>query len=93
MYEYKITREDFDMLLLLQLNHCGICGSPFKNWRDCHIDHNHLTGHIRGLLCARCNLGLGILRDNPTILRNGIQYLKGMLTPLRDMQTELNRKD
>jgi hypothetical protein len=58
---------------------CGICGGPVvggKNRVYYTIDHDHVTGLFRGLLCADCNFGLGRFRDNPTFLTNAIQYLK-----------------
>ena len=52
---------------------CAIC----KEYRDrlC-VDHNHLTGKIRGLLCKDCNQGIGFLRDNIKLLENSIKYLE-----------------
>lgn len=59
--KYKITKEDYEILVAQQDNKCGICdsdkpGGRFKTW---HIDHDHKTGTNRGILCARCNLFLG----------------------------------
>ncbi len=42
----------------------------------CCVDHCHKTGKIRGLLCASCNGGLGLFKDNPQALANAILYLK-----------------
>jgi hypothetical protein len=60
---------------------CAICGSkeiPAKSGqqRRLSIDHDHETGRIRGLLCSKCNTGLGFFRDNIRFLRSAIRYLE-----------------
>ena len=55
---------------------CGICGISEKDLkRSLHIDHNHINGHIRGLLCGRCNTMIGFAKDNPYILQSAIEFL------------------
>lgn len=55
---------------------CAICGQPEKDLkRRLAIDHCHATGHIRGLLCNRCNWFLGCAKDNVYILQAAIDYL------------------
>ena len=41
-----------------------------------HIDHNHKTNKIRGILCGNCNMGLGHFKDNLDVLKNAIKYLE-----------------
>mgnify|MGYP001576209901 CR=1 FL=1 len=41
-----------------------------------HIDHNHTTGAVRGLLCTQCNVGVGMLKDSPAVLRAAANYLE-----------------
>jgi len=63
-------------LFIRQDGCCAICSQPEKDSkRLLHLDHCHTTGHIRGLLCNRCNFLLGIARDNVHILQAAIEYL------------------
>ena len=60
---------------------CAVCGKPetAPSWhgpRSLAIDHNHLTGQIRGLLCNNCNNGLGRFKEEIQILKNTIKYLE-----------------
>lgn len=80
---FGITVEDYDKLLDSQNGVCAICGQPetkTHNGTDTVIalavDHCHTDGHIRGLLCKRCNQTLGQVEDNIDILENMITYLK-----------------
>jgi hypothetical protein len=52
---------------------CQICGLKF---RRPNIDHCHLTGKIRGVLCSKCNSGLAVFRDSPVFLRKAADYLE-----------------
>lgn len=74
--KYGITVEDKENMCKNQNGCCAICVNPFKNARDTHVDHDHLTGKVRGLLCSRCNLILGHAKDSQIILKSAIQYLK-----------------
>lgn len=63
-------------LLLKQDGCCAICNIPEKDLkRKLSIDHCHTTGHIRGLLCGRCNTLLGFAKDSTYILKGAIDYL------------------
>ena len=74
---YKISSEIYDSLLLFQNECCAICGcSQLKNGRRLSIDHCHKTGIIRGLLCIKCNVGLGSLGDSTYLLKKAIKYLE-----------------
>lgn len=60
---------------------CDICKKPETVTRAGRVrilnkDHDHSTGQWRGLLCSRCNTGLGVFRDNPAILRAAAEYLE-----------------
>lgn len=76
-YKFGITTEIFDNLLLAQDNRCKICNSIFESTKDRHIDHCHTTLKVRGILCSKCNLGLGLFNDDPDRLQRAIYYLTG----------------
>ena len=75
--KYGITPEQFADLLTTQSNRCAICRSPEpgknKSW---HIDHDHVTKTVRGLLCSRCNTMLGMAKDSIETLVSGVSYLR-----------------
>lgn len=59
---YGITLEQYNQLFLKQNGCCGSCGRPDNgNGGNLCVDHNHITGKIRGLLCHFCNMALGNL--------------------------------
>lgn len=74
---YGITLADYDAMLAAQGGQCAICSAtePGGNAAHWHVDHDHATGHVRGLLCARCNLGLGYFQDDPARLVSALDYL------------------
>lgn len=72
---FGITNEDYFEYLKLQCNRCAICKTPAEENKYLHVDHDHITGEIRGLLCKQCNHGLGNFRDNKKYLRYAIEYL------------------
>lgn len=55
---------------------CAICGDEPDDPLTLHIDHDHATGTVRGLLCNRCNTALGMLRDDPMLMACAIEYLQ-----------------
>ena len=71
------TEEECDALLVLQEYRCAICRNGFSSVEDCEIDHDHLTGKVRGMLCRNCNVGIGLFKENPASLENAIKYLRG----------------
>jgi hypothetical protein len=67
-------------MLLKQNDCCAICKRhksevTVKRKNHLCVDHNHSTGKIRGLLCDKCNRGIGLLCDDIDILKNAIEYL------------------
>lgn len=73
---YGISKEDYDKLFSAQNGRCAICGKLDWNGKNPFIDHNHITGKIRGILCTNCNHALGHMKDDPEILAKAIEYLK-----------------
>lgn len=77
---YGITRDDYDQMLSDQGGVCAICGRPetkISRGALCHlsVDHDHVTGKIRGLLCSACNIGIGAFHDDTEIMARAIRYL------------------
>ena len=73
---YGITQAQYDEMLKKQNGVCGICeNSDEVEGRKLAIDHCHTTSRVRGLLCGKCNRGLGLFYDNPDLLLKAISYL------------------
>lgn len=70
---HGITKEMYDTMYKEQSGNCYICN---KHEIKLHIDHNHITGKVRHLLCKECNLALGLLKENVGSLKNMIDYLE-----------------
>jgi len=68
---YGITYADYQRMLELQKGLCAICNRSAK----LDVDHNHETGRVRGLLCRKCNLGIGYLKDDHGLLLKAYRYL------------------
>jgi len=69
---YGITRSDLDDLLESQRGLCAIC----ERRTAVHVDHDHATGRVRGVLCFACNVALGHLQDDVALFRKAIGYLE-----------------
>jgi len=73
--KFRITLEQYDKILKEQEGICIICKVP-PNGANLAVDHDHNTGKIRGLLCNKCNNGLGCFNDNIFKLKAAINYLE-----------------
>lgn len=83
---YGISHADYERMLAAQDCKCAICGKPpevritktgaLSAHARLHIDHDHKTGAVRGLLCHGCNVGLGNFRDDYGLLASAAGYLK-----------------
>ncbi len=77
--KYGITEEQFARMVELQGNRCGICGGSEPGGKvGWHLDHDHKTGKLRGILCNSCNLSLGGFHDDIALLESALRYLKIM---------------
>jgi len=72
--KYGITKAQWELMLKSQDNKCKLCGKEFDG--DICVDHDHKTMVVRGLLCTKCNTGLGKFDDNPRLLEKAILYLE-----------------
>src|SRR6516225_1016606 len=80
--ERGITKDEWLALFKSQGKRCAICRTAKPDftssrhagdgWRT---DHDHATGYVRGILCHKCNLGIGHLNDDVELLRKAIDYL------------------
>lgn len=75
LFLYGITLEDYNQMFAKQNGTCAICHTPPEH-RRLAVDHDHMTGEVRGLLCSRCNRLLGNSGDDPMILQSAIDYLQ-----------------
>ena len=77
--KYGITIEEYDEMVKLQNSSCAICGckEPGGKHDNQHwfVDHDHVTGKVRDLLCFDCNIVLGIIKDSPEHLGRMITYI------------------
>jgi len=71
---YGICPEEFDFLVVAQGGRCAICGK--KDDHQLHIDHDHGTGRVRGLLCGSCNRAMGLFHEDPNRFRSAELYLR-----------------
>lgn len=87
---YGITREQWELLFERQGRRCAICRTDTPGGRGkrrgWHVDHDHGTGQVRGLLCYGCNGGLGFFKENPDVLEAALRYLE---TPAESQQPTL----
>jgi hypothetical protein len=61
--KFGISIEDYERALAKQDGKCAICGEPYSDQKKLHVDHDHKTGEIRGLLCFKCNHKLAVVED------------------------------
>lgn len=74
-HKYGISQSFYEQLMREQQYQCAICRVTLDQGRHTHIDHNHDTGKVRGILCGRCNTGLGSFKDNPNSLIRASMYV------------------
>lgn len=75
--EYGMTLTDYEILYAKQQGKCAICEGSSNGKGRLHVDHDHISNRVRGLLCFDCNSAIGKLRDDPELLYKAISYLEG----------------
>jgi hypothetical protein len=81
---YGITAAEFDGMVAAQGGTCAVCSGKPE-----HVDHDHVTGEVRGVLCFNCNQALGNARDDIVVLQGLMDYLNHYrLSVLRRRPTE-----
>lgn len=73
--KYDITPTDYTKLYFHQRGSCAICREVLTP-SETHVDHDHETDKVRGLLCRLCNAGLGFFKDNRSAIRRADKYLR-----------------
>lgn len=74
---FNLTLKDYDIMFDNQKERCGICNIKLERIsKGTHLDHDHKTNKVRGILCHNCNIGLGMFKDNADFLINTIKWLK-----------------
>jgi hypothetical protein len=80
---YGITLETYNQMHKKQDGKCYICGGTNRDGKRLGVDHNHITGKVRKLLCRRCNIVLGAVGDSVVLLKKAMDYLKNEELELR----------
>lgn len=85
--EYGIRLKDYEKIFQEQSGVCAVCGQietvrtgrtkrSMENAPSLHVDHDHKTGRVRGLLCSNCNQALGLLKESPERIRLLVKYIE-----------------
>lgn len=80
---YGLTEIQYQAMLAAQDGKCAICGSAHglaSKMYPLYVDHCHATGRVRGLLCQRCNAGLGMFQDRKDLIDKAALYLSKSLS-------------
>lgn len=75
-HSYGLSLADYFDLRAKQNGGCAACGRKPEDDLGLHVDHNHQTGKVRGLLCSGCNTALGLLREDTKAIRGLLEYIK-----------------
>lgn len=81
--QFGLKPGQYDEMVLAQTGVCALCGEPERSVnrfnrapRQLFVDHDHVTGAVRELLCQHCNFGLGQFRDNPELMERAASYIR-----------------
>lgn len=72
--EYGLSENDVIQMLASQKYQCAICEVSLE--KNHHIDHCHLSGKVRGLLCQKCNQAIGLLKERQDLFAKAAQYIR-----------------
>jgi hypothetical protein len=73
--KYDLAPDEFDKMLSAQNGRCAVCRRTIEEEKQLQIDHNHTTNKVRGLLCGKCNRGLGLFGEDLNLLSKAVEYL------------------
>lgn len=76
-YRYGVTIDEYRSLYRSQNGVCAVCRQPERTQRNrlLSVDHDHVSGYIRGLLCSHCNRAVGLLQDDPVVIESAMRYV------------------
>lgn len=74
--KYDMEIDEFQKIKAKQNENCAICNKKLEDGFLVHVDHDHKTGNVRGILCRWCNTGLGNFKDSMENLKSAVKYLK-----------------
>lgn len=90
---YGITAQEYSFLLQQQDNKCACCGADQDESHSFNVDHDHETGDVRGLLCRRCNMGIGLLGDDINGVTAAVLYLQGAVVQTQKLLIDFRKKN
>lgn len=73
--KYGLSLEQYDAMLIAQNGVCAICKKSDPEGKALAVDHDHITGENRGLLCGLCNKAIGLLQDSAELVIKAAEYL------------------
>jgi hypothetical protein len=73
---FGLTVDEYEAFVAAHDSRCAICDAEPPEGKRHHLDHDHESGAVRGLLCVRCNNGLGQFRESPALLQRAADYLE-----------------
>lgn len=74
---FGLTIDQYSQLLEKQNRKCAVCKVFNNSQRHFPVDHDHVTGKVRGLLCPNCNMAIGMFKENKEIIKAALDYLSG----------------
>jgi len=75
--KYGLSEDDYMKMLKRQGGVCAICRKRPRRGENLCVDHSHTSPVVRGLLCKKCNMGLGLFNDDASLLARAARYLTG----------------